>query len=235
MTTTLGVVLGRSRTALTIIRRKKLFSGSASSSDNAKIDLSSKTFLLPHRNLRFEELPDSLLNDLKEHLSDACKAAEFCHSALLSCAPSRISEKNIDEIRLHAIIQHELRKQLPNSPLEVSIQQVRQSLGSVSTRSSDARRDLIQRFKLSGTVFDDPQTVSGLQILSESWGVAQYLNKKIMLDELKSGSPDLVSKLRSELLNKKKLFSSSAGSDAVVINELLDQEVDKILVKRFQT
>lgn len=234
MTTILGLVVGRSRSALTIIRSIPHLSGTYDCSESPRKPISAKSVLVSHRNLRFEELPNFLLDELNRHVVDSDQSTGFAHSALLNCVYGRVSDKNIHELKLQAIIEHELRKQFLKSPLEVSIQQLRQSVGLKSQSSSTARRDLIHRFQQSGTVFEDPQTVSGLQILSESWGVAQYLNKKIQLDELKTDSPDLVSQIRSDIMSSRKLFASPTYSDPEVIKELLEQEVDKRLAKRFQ-
>lgn len=227
-----SVVLGRSRSGVSLIGRNRASWTPQSLTSGLQGQSLSRAHLISHGNVPKEHLPDYILDKVKDSMADF-EQSTFGYQAGLLEYDGRISERNIDEIRLHAILSHELRKQFNVTPVEVSIQQVRRSFGISSPSSSNARRELNKLFKESGCVFEDPQTNSGLQMLSESWGVAQHLHRIHRMKEMKTSSPDLIEKLRREIQSNRKLFAPSIYSEATVINDLVNQEIDKLLVKRF--
>lgn len=227
-----SIVLGRSRSGVSLIGRNRASTTPQSLTSGIQRPSLIRAHLISHGNVPKEDLPDYILEKVKNSMADFELSPFGYHAGLLEY-DGRISESNIHEIRLHAILSHEIRKQFNETPVEVSIQQVRRSLGISSASSSNARRELNKLFKESGCVFEDPQTNSGLQMLSESWGVAHHLHRNHRVKEMKTSSPELIEKLRREILSNRKLFAPSIYSDASVINDLVNQEIDKLLVKRF--
>ena len=78
-------------------------------------------------------------------------------------------------------------------------------------------------------------TNTGYQTMSESWGVAIVLERQRLLAEIRSMWPDLVERARADVRNRK-LFrpSSVAKANHKVLTELIENEVDRILIKRFK-
>ena len=224
--------MSRARTGIVLLPIQKVLKSATTLPESSIEKTSSSAYLLNHAEVPRADLPDYVLDRIRKSLQEYDHSPEVARIGLLS-SESRLSEGTLDTIRLHAIIQHELRKQFVQSPVDVSIQQVRRTLGLSSSGSSGNKRGLIEQFKNSDCIFENPQTNSGLQLLSESWGVAQHINRIHQVADIRSSSPDLIEKFRNELLSNRKLFAPSTHSNAEVINDILEQEVDKLLVKRF--
>ena len=231
--TILGLVLGRTRVALTLVHREPLRAIETLGDRAPEIRDAVRSSYHNYGNTSFEYLPEIVMDTIKSSLIPPQAEHGPIKTAMLSFSDHG-NEKNLDSLKLLAIVQHELRKQFGESPSELSIQQVRRSLGISSASASIARNELMRRFLDSDTIRPETPTRSVLQLLSESWGVAQFLHRRTLLEDIRSTSPDLIAQIRSDLLKTRKLFAPSEFTKQDVINDLLDQEVDKILVKRFK-
>lgn len=228
----LSLAFGRTRTGVAVIRTEEALESVGKACSTVSEKLSSRAMLVYHSEIPRRNLCDYIFERIGESLLDGGALSPSQGLGIL-IPDLRVSENNVETIRLHAVIQHELHRRFGHWPVDVSIQQIRRSLGISSPSSAANKRDLIHHFKSSGCVFENPQTNSGLQLLSESWGVGRHLIGLHRLKEMRSSSPDVIEKIRNELLSNRKLFSPSIHSNTEVINDLLDQEIDKLLVKRF--
>jgi hypothetical protein len=134
-----------------------------------------------------------------------------------------------------------LLKEYLSPVTDVTIQQLRNYLGIKTSVAADTKRIINDLYKSSGCVYDIPGTTTGLQCLSESWAVARLVNRMQSLLEIRALDPELIDKTRNMIMNNRKIFDVTRLSQgkktsedlSSVINDILEQEVDKALVRRF--
>jgi len=248
--TVFGLVIGRLRTGITVIRRPSLSTNGGIFQIPDPGSYLEQAKLFHHLGIPLDKQPNEILGFVKQFLFSASELSSSIYGGILQIRAGgpgqRVSQKDADLLRLHGIVSHELSRDF--IPSSVSIQQVRNVMCITTNVASDSKRVLMESFKSSTKCqYENPETNTGIQCLSESWAVAKFMDRQRILSEIRTVSPDTVDRIRKTILNNKKIFDTSRiskslttdhrlkrGEDlSTVINDVLEHEIDKALVKRF--
>lgn len=243
----LGVTVSRLRAAYTSIARPRLVSIDMERNPITIPPAVIHTKLVSFQNVPADSQPDTFIEAIRlglklfdtesKLLSD--EALNVSAVGLLDTPPLPAHAgsgrgTSLDLIKLHAIVSHEIRKEFRLPVSSFSIGSARFALGISDATASDAKRGMIAQFKEAVLNRDDTSTVSGYQAMAESWSVSVALERARLLSELKHLFPGMVERARVDV-SRRKVFQKS---DVVkvkdsVISQLVDAEVDKLLIKRF--
>jgi hypothetical protein len=141
------------------------------------------------------------------------------------------SQEALCLVKFHAVVAHELRREFGKPVNEISIASVRSELGLGSSTGAEAKRNLFERFQGEVVDHDASSTNSVHQAMAESWGVAYVLQRRRILNEIKTLFPETPARIAAEV-SKRRVFRDRGDIKDEVVEELINSEVDKILLKR---
>lgn len=231
----IGVAIGRLRSGITFINRKRIVQPDRQErKELPSPDIVSR--MVGHNNVPLHGLPDVILDRiLKESEARGTPISEATVGLLsLPFSESGDCSKKLELVRLHGILDHELRK-LCKLPIQtVTIGTARVVLGITERISSSAKRRMIEIFKLKVENRDECVTNSGYQSMAESFSVAMELERHRVVQEIREVWPDVVNGSRKDVMHRN-LFQRSTAMKIKesVFEELVEAEVNRQLVKRF--
>ena len=246
-----GIALGRLRSAFTVMQRHRLEVPATSDSRYEVPAVTTITRLVHHSNLMTTSRPIQIITSMTA--STLRETNGFTHQDVSPIVPqpftsvgvldlpplhshsSQTSETSMELVRAHGVLCHEIEKQFKVQHTPLNIGSIRRLLGITESTASKAKNQLSDMFKAAVPDHEVCGTNTGYQTMSESWGVAIVLERQRLLAEIRSMWPDLVERARADVRNRK-LFrpSSVAKANHKVLTELIENEVDRILIKRFK-
>ena len=223
---------------MSVVSRSPLSNPGSAKQSHQVPDIATRSRIIQLDSASVFNQPAAIMDCLKDEMGKL-GVARATRCGLLKLAPflthsGQSRDVSEGQVRLHAVIAHELYNEFEFEPEVPTIADVRMCVGVVGGSSSLAKGDLIELFKRSVTDRDDVSTKSALQTLSESWAVAMYLERKRLMFEIRSSWPEVVKRARNHV-KLQKLYQQDERvkiSDEL-IDELVDAQVDKMLTKRF--
>jgi hypothetical protein len=233
----LGIALGRLRCGFTFIKRVPLIRGECPSVSELPTRDSSSG-IISYGQAEYSEQPNILLKRILSESKSNNYELQSMTIGLLSLPPLRPSEGTgqIDLVRVHSILKHELAK-LCNTPIQaVTIGEARLALGINGGVSSEAKRQMIDAFQREVVIRDKCSTSSGVQVMAESFAVAMRMERARLLEEIGLVFPEAVLAARNQVLNQKVFQRSSTGvkMKESIYEELVTSEVNRVIARRFK-
>jgi hypothetical protein len=232
-----GVSVGRLRSAVTVLRGT--FPTTLPAGDVPVMD--GVVRIVPHSGMTFDAIPSRIIETIRtasESINSHSDQQSPTHYGVLDL--SRYRGDSAPLSKTHTIVSHELRKEFGLIE-RVSFSQIRAQLG-IRADPRESSAVVLEMFtNLTSIEKDSVTTKSALELMSESWGVARVLSRKARLAYIRANHVDLVNDLSRHIESDKKLFQGVTVDGTVkgnenmadVIRSLVDQQVDKILIKRF--
>ena len=232
-----GLVLGRARSSYTILIRPSIFQTNASKVGVTVPAAVITSRLITHASTSLKYLTAQILESLHKSISDIGASTS---GLTVGIFPTRVpshsgtgsSRRKVELVKLEGIICHELSKDPLTSIDQISLAEIRCALGITGARPADLRGKIKERFVESVPDRDNTLLNSGIQIMSESWGAANVVERKRVIAEFKATCPELMANVRKEVGGSKSFLRTEFG-DETVCAELIESQVDQALVKRF--
>jgi hypothetical protein len=238
MTTVVGVALARARAAVTIISREipqKEIGSSVFKRGEARCRTRLFTMKKGEVFVDAEQVSKNLLLACHEMTNHGTSDPNLISAVGILEAPplgTEASESFMEFLRLHTVVDYELGRSLGKRLTSHTIGSVRHSLGISGLRGIEGKKKMADMFRHSVSDVTDCSSSGGHQVMAESWGVAKLLDKQTQLTNFRDTNPSVIDAIREEVRRRRIFRDTTSGVKQEVIEDLLNAEVDKILMKR---
>ena len=234
----LGISLGRLRTGLSVVNRKGLEPIGGPTKTFAIPPSSSKATLIRHSDFPLWDQSKLIIQEvasLVDHGSSDELMIGILKTPPISSRDGYISESDLQNLKLHAVVSHEVHRNFGIIPLAVTIHEARSVSPSSEAEIRSTKQNLIRCFNDNVKEKPESTTSSSSQVMSEAWGVAMFLERNRLLREMREIWPDLVERMKSEV-SRRKLYANNEATKIhpEILDELVNSEVNKSLRKRFK-